>query len=66
MDMMESTHVGAINCDKQNDKSLIIGIQGRNPMDGTKDIKKMRLDEFHILDRMKWYYQQKDAKVYCN
>eukprot|EP01083_Nonionella_stella_P093729 262766_1 len=70
--ILESKRIGAINCDTKNGKSLIIGVEGRNPMDRTKEIKKMTLDEFYGVDRMKWYYdkqteeKESDIAVMCN
>ena len=56
--ILETERIGAINCDKQNGKSLIVGVQGRNPMDRSKEIKKMELADFYKIDRMKWYFEK--------
>lgn len=68
--LLDNDHIGVIHCDKENGKSLIIGVNKRNPMDRTKEIKNMKLEEFEKLDRMKWYQEQKEAedslKIICN
>eukprot|EP01084_Bolivina_argentea_P078983 143333_1 len=70
--LLETANIGTINCDMKNGKSLIIGIKGRNPMDRTKEITNMSLNEFYKMDRMKWYYDKQsemkdeNIKILCN
>mmetsp|Transcript_14196 Transcript_14196/g.21438 ORF Transcript_14196/g.21438 Transcript_14196/m.21438 type:complete len:316 (+) Transcript_14196:1-948(+) len=56
--LLRSSHIGVINCDVDNGKSVIFGVKKRNPIDREKQTKNMELKDFYKLDRMKWYQEQ--------